>query len=151
MQIIAAALMTYREMQRREARRLEQLCGYISLIEYVKKQIDTFLLPIDAILSGCDREILKKCGVSLSPPPKTLCEAVGSTKFLTGKRAAEIIREFADGFGLCYGEEQIRSCEYCLGELRAERTRLGEEIEKSGRIRLTLCLCASCSAILLLI
>ena len=55
--VIISALVIYLEIQRYEKLKLKQINSYILLIEYIKNQIECFLLPIDTIILNCNKEI----------------------------------------------------------------------------------------------
>ena len=48
--IIISALIVYLEMQKYESIKLKQINSFILLIEYIKNQIECFLLPIDVMV-----------------------------------------------------------------------------------------------------
>jgi hypothetical protein len=150
--IIASALIIYFEMQKYEKLKLNQINAFILLIEYIKNQIECYLLPIDAIIHNCDIELIKACGIDSDlPNAKNLEELIESAVFYCDKGSADIIKQFSRDFGQSYVGEQLRFCDYYKNELLKQRDRIKEKGLKEQKVRLALCLCASFSLILLLI
>ena len=53
-----------------ERRRLRVLDGYISLIYYIKGQIDCYAMPLPAIMASADPAVLAAClGLDMTTPP----------------------------------------------------------------------------------
>lgn len=149
--IIFSALTVYFETQRNEKKKAEQINAYISLVEYIKKQIECFLLPIDSILSSCDENIIRECIGSDTDRVKSLDELFEATSFCIDAEAVAHISSFVHDFGSYYRDEQIRACEICRDELCEISRKMCENTAKNKRVILTLCLCASLSIILMLI
>lgn len=150
--IIISALMMYFEMQKYERIRLRQINAYILLIEYIKNQIECFLLPIDHIIRSCDKNIIKSCCINVDHTKvENLESLIESADFYCDEEAINLIKQFSHDFGQGYMQEQIKSCDYYRNELIKQRDKLKEKSIKEKKLRLALCLCASFSLILLLI
>lgn len=150
--IVFSGLIVYFEMQRYENMKIKQINSYISLIEYIKNQIECFLLPIDAIIRSCNKELIKNCGIDTEYRNATkLDDLIESARFYCGEECIELIRQFANDFGQGYMAEQLRLCDYYRGELIKERDKLKEKGIKERKLRLAICVSASFSLILLLI
>ena len=50
-------------------RRLKQTEAFISLVRFIRSQRECFAMPLTLTLVRCPRDILKRCGYSLSEPP----------------------------------------------------------------------------------
>ncbi len=150
--LILSALIMYLEMQRYEKLKLGQINSFILLIEYIKNQIECFLLPIDKILQGCSSDMIESCGIKADyKKAEKLQDLIDKTEFYCNNECIELIKQFAKDFGQGYMQEQLRLCDYYSGELIKEREKLKEKSIKERKLRLALCLCASLSLILLLI
>ena len=150
--IIVSALMIYFEMQKYEKIKLNQINAYISLIEYIKNQIECFLLPIDCIIKNCSVDIIRNCGIKGDySKAKNLEELLMSVEFYCDFECIEIIKQFSRDFGQGYIDEQLKYCDYYRNELIKQRDKSKEKSVKEKKLRLALCLCASFSIILLLI
>ncbi len=149
--LIFSGFSVYFEIQKSENRKIKQINAYISLIEYIKKQIECFLLPIDSILCSCDEHIIRECIGSDSDEIESLDELFAATSFCIDAEAVAHISSFVRDFGSYYREGQIRACEICRDELSKISRTMCENTAKNKRVILTLCLCASLSVILMLI
>ena len=150
--IILSALVMYSEIQRYEKLKLKQINSYILLIEYIKNQIECFLLPIDVIIHNCNKDVIKYCGINTDyTKAKNLEELIMSADFYCDTECVELIEQFSKDFGQGYMQEQLRSCDYYRSELIKQRDKIKEKSIKEKKLRLALCLCASFSLILLLI
>ncbi len=150
--VIASALIIYFEMQRYEALKIKQINSFILLIEYIKNQIECYLLPIDGIIQNCNEDLIKSCGIDADyKNVKTLEELIGKAEFYCNGECIELIKEFSSNFGQGYMKEQLRSCDYYKNELIKQRDKLKEKGTKEKKLRLVICLSASFSLILLLI
>ena len=150
--IIISALIVYLEMQKYESIKLKQINSFILLIEYIKNQIECFLLPIDVIIHNCNEELIRNCGINTDyKKVKTLDDLVSSTTFYCNGECVDIIKQFSSNFGQGYIGEQLRSCNYYRSELIKQRDKLKEKGAKEKKLKLAICLSASFSLILLLI
>lgn len=150
--IVFSAVIMYLEIQKYESLKLKQINSFILLIEYIKNQIECFLLPIDIIIRNCSEELIENCGITVDYKKiKTLEELVKSTVFYCDVECSELIKQFSNDFGQGYMQEQIRSCDYYRNELIKQRDRIKEKGAKERKVKLALCLSASFSLILLLI
>ena len=147
-----SALIIYFEMQRYEALKIKQINYFILLIEYIKNQIECFLLPIDMIIQNCSEDLIKNCGINTDyKKVKTLEELIMLTEFYCNGECIDLIKQFSSDFGQGYVGEQLRSCDYYRNELIKQRDKLKEKGIKEKKLRLAICLSASFSLILLLI
>lgn len=149
--ILGSALTLYFEMQRYQTKRIEQLEAFLSLVEYIKNQIECYLLPIDEILLSCDESLLIKCGAEQDAKFRDLYELVCAIKIFGDEDAELMIASFSKDFGTQYRREQIKSCDLFCDGLRAEIEKLKDKNIKERKVRLALCLCISFSIVLMLI
>ena len=150
--IVSSALILYFEMQKYEKLKLKQINSFILLIEYIKNQIECYLLPIDSIIHNCDVELIEACGIDKDcQNAKNLDDLISDAVFYCDKESVDIIKQFSHDFGQSYIGEQLRFCDYYKNELLKQRNKIKEKGLKEQKVRLALCLCASFSLILLLI
>ena len=150
--IIISAIVLYFEMQKFEKQKINQITAYILLIEYIKNQIECFLLPIDIIIHNCSKNIIDNCGINIDHTKvENLEELIMSAEFYCNAESIDLIKQFAKDFGQGYMQEQLRSCDYYRTELIKQRDHLKEKSTKEKKLRFALCLCASFSLILLLV
>ena len=154
--IVISAALFYMEAQKYESKKLKQTEAFISLLRYIKKQIECFSTPITHIIKECDGDILSACGLDIKREPEItganpMKELLESCDFYIDVEAVESLKKFANDFGRSYREEQLRSCDYYISELMIYRDKISAEIPKERKLRFAMCLCISASVILLLI
>lgn len=150
--IIFSSLIIYLEIQKYERQKINQINSFILLIEYIKNQIECFLLPIDSIIHNCDEALIRGCGINEDyKKVKTLEELISLADFYCGSECVDIIHQFSKNFGQGYIGEQLHLCDYFRNELIQQKDKLKEKGTKEKKLKLALCLSASFSLILLLI
>ena len=150
--IVISALIIYLEIQKYERLKIKQINAFITFIEYIKNQIECFLLPIDVIIHNCNEDLISDCCIGGEyKKAHTLGDILSATTFYCGDESVETIRQFAQDFGQVYMQEQLRLCDYYKNELIKQRDRSKEKSIKEKKVRLAICLSASFSLILLLI
>ena len=142
-----------------ERRRLRVLDGYISLIYYIKGQIDCYALPLTDILASVDPTILLAClGVDTGAlrlsavPPETcdLTDMVRQSRLYLQPESERLLTTMTGELGTTYRTEQVRRCEYYLSALTEERHKLYETLPGRLRTTCTLCLCCALGTAVLL-
>lgn len=124
--------------------------AYLSLISYVRSQIDKYALPIGEIFQGCSRELLFSCGWRKEECPRSTEELFACCK-INDKEARRIISEFCSDFGRSYRDEELRRCDSSIAALKRCNERLCGEVTNKKKLNLTLCLSGSLALIILLI
>ena len=125
-------------MNSSESRALSQADCYISLLRYIRIQVECFAMPIGDIILGCDRELLAGCGFRGDIPPTTLSELIRQCD-IKDREICETVKGFADSFGKGYREEQLRECDYYIELLCERRRRIADELPKKKKLNTTLC------------
>ena len=150
--IIVSALIVYLEIQKYEKLKIKQVDSYISFIEYIKNQIECFLLPIDVIIHNCNEDIIKACGIKADyKKAEKLDDLLQTAVFYCDEDCINLIKQFSSDFGQGYMKAQLHSCDYYRAELIKQRDKLKEKSTKDKKLRFTLCLCSAFSLIILLI
>lgn len=140
---------------RREKKRLRAIDGYISLLFYIKGQIDCYARPIADILRGADRRIIADCiGITdtdtLSGQYDEFPVLVEESGDLLEPESRRILQTFSGELGSTFRDEQIKRCDYYIEALTRERERLFEAIPTRTRVCNVLCVtCALIFAVLL--
>lgn len=150
-------------VRRFEYRRLRVLDGYISLIYFIKGQIDCYAMPVTDILSRADPLILASClgleatqatspafkgwGVGGEPP---LPAMVRESRLYLQPETERLLSGFAGELGSVYRAEQVARCDYYIQALTEERRKLYEAMPARLRTCSTLCLCCALGAAVLL-
>ena len=119
----------------------------LSIVKFTKNQIDCFGIPIGEIFKRCDRELLEKCAVYVSP---TSFEEFISVAELPNE-AEKIITAFSSEFGSSYREGQLKSCDYCIARLSERLAADRENYKKNKKLYRAICLSAAIGIIILAI
>lgn len=150
--VTIAALYCYFETRKFQKKRITQINAFIDLIDYIKNQVECFLLPFDQILRSCDSKLLSSCGIKIKENSyKSMKELLSTVEFYCDEDIIATLNQFGDSFGKAYLHEQIRSCEYYKEELIKKRDKNQERDAKNQKVQLALFLSASFSIIILLI
>ena len=131
-------------------RDIERVDAYITLLRYIRMQIDCFARPISEILTRCEGELLTSCGV---PEGERVSDILTLFSFceVSDKEARGIISDFCADFGRNYLGEQLKRCDFSIGVLEERRAALMEELPKKKKLSATLCVSAALAIIILLI
>ena len=129
-------------------RRLETLEGFISLIYYIKGQVECYARPIGEILQALPPEILRDC--NCPEGADSLEELVSESRHLLDRESDRLLRAFCAEFGNTFREEQGRRCEHYASQLCRHRAAISEHSVSDMRAASAICLCAClCLTILL--
>lgn len=145
--LCACALFISLYVSRFEKRRLEVTDAYISLLFYIKGQVDCYSMPICEILSGAPPRVLDACSYVASDG---LVSMVERSKPYLSDESFRLLFCFASEFGSTYREEQMKRCDYYIEALAKERENMAEDIPKRSRIYSTLAICSVLCIIILL-
>ena len=128
----------------------EQAETLIRFLRYVRNQVDFYALPASEILHDCDEELFLGCGL-YNVPKEMSFEWLASECEIYDKECERIARDFFNGFGKCYRDEQVRECERCIAMLEDRRAVLFEQLPKKKKINNTVCIASAlCLGILLI-
>ncbi len=148
-------------VHRFEHRRLRVLDGYISLIYYVKGQIDCYAMPLADILAradpavlaaclGLDRPFVSPCSWENTVGKPPLSAMVQESRLYLEPETERLLTTFMGELGSAYRAEQVARCEYYIEALTDQRRKLYETLPVRLRTAGTLCLCCAIGAAVLL-
>ena len=148
-------------VSRFERRRLQVLDGYLSLLYYVKGQIDCYAMPLSDILMRADPTVLSAClggeggglyAVACLDPNggRLLTDMIRDSHLYLEPESERLLLTWAGELGATYRAEQVARCDYYVEALTAERRKLYEALPARLRTTATLCLCATLAAAILL-
>ena len=146
--LLAAGGVTSFAVYRYERRKLTVIDGFISLIMYIKGQIDCCLMPLPEILSGADRELMSACMSGYGE--RRFENMVRNCRFLLEREPSRLLKAFSSELGCLYRDEQLKRCEYYIAALTAEREKLSARFPARIKLASTLLLCFSAGAVILL-
>ncbi len=142
-----------------ERRRLRVLDGYISLVYYIKGQIECFARPLREILSEVDPLILADClGLDRLGETRPLTDGgarflhalVDESRLYLAPESERLLVSFSAELGRTYRAEQVARCDHYIAALGEERRRLGESLQARIRLGSVLCLCMAAGLAVLL-
>lgn len=131
-----------------ERKKLTVLDAWIDLIFHIRGQIDCYLMPLDEILACADSSILKGC-MCRTPHPDLPALLQTSSPYLS-EEPKRLLTAFTKEIGGSYREEQLKRCDYYIHTLRAIRQKVAEELPARIKMTISLCICASIAAAILL-
>ena len=129
-------------------KRLDTLDGFISLIFYIKGQVDCYARPIGDIMFSLPPEILRACNCPRGAA--TLEDLIDESKLYLDREGLRLLTSFSTEFGSIFREEQARRCDHYISLLTSLREQLSGRIEGEMRSGSAVCICVSlCLAVLL--
>ena len=137
-------------MNKRAESELRLTDSWISLMRYIKGQVECFGMPLENILSQCDIGLLSELGYKKGRAPKDLLELIGECDMPDGETAG-LISEYAKEFGKYYREEQIKRCSYYLSALEEKRKQESDKLPQRKRLNTTLWIAGSLAVGILLL
>lgn len=137
--------LSYRRFQ---LRKLTTVDGFISLLFYIKGQIECFARPRSDILATLPLEIFSACNCPHGAT--TLEELVEASRIYLDDEALRLVSSFASEFGSTFRDEQLRRCDYYISALSEERRRVFASVNSKGKAGGALWICA-CIAIIILL
>lgn len=149
--LILSGIWIYRIYIDYQKKKLAQLNAYITLISYIKTQIECYMMPISTIISSLSIEMLKKCGVEKTKRINNLNELLESANLIIDDDIIGLMYDFSENFGMSYMEEQIKACERVILKMITYRDEFQQKYEKDKRVSLAICMSLTLSLILVLI
>ena len=137
-------------MNKRAESELRLTDSWISLMRYIKGQVECFGMPLENILSKCDRMLLYELGYKKESAPKDFSELISGCD-MPDEETAGIISEYAKEFGKYYREEQLKRCNYFLSALEEKRKQNSEKLPQKKRLNTTLWIAGSLAVGILLV
>ena len=132
-----------------QKKRLSVLDSYISLLFFIKGQIDCYLRPISEILSMADTRIIEGCGYK-GGIPSSLTEMLPYSRIYLEDESRRLLYNFSEEFGSTYKDEQLKRCDYYIESLLVERGVLCNEIPSRNKVGSALWMCASFALMIML-
>ncbi len=129
--------------------RLSRLDALLSLLRFIRAQIDCFCLPVGEILRRVDVELFDACGVT--PRPTDFDSLITQLDPVPDEAVMKLLRSFSAQLGASYRAEQLKSCDYHISELTAIREAFAGELKKRKKLNTTLCLSAAAAIVILFI
>lgn len=141
-------------MNRLEQKRLDVLDSYISLLRYIKGQINCYAMPVSDILATADPMLLSACvgderyreqGDTMS-----LSTMIHAAHLYLEPESERLLHNFSSELGHTYRAEQVTRCEDYIAALGEERRRLADATPMRLRLNSMLSFCAAFGLAILL-
>lgn len=137
-------------MNKRAENELRLTDSWISLMRYIKGQVECFGMPVENIFSKCDKGILFDLGYEKPSAPKDFSELIAECD-MPDEEAATIIYDYTKEFGKFYREEQLKRCDYYISALEEKRKLENEKLPQRKRLNTTLWIAGSLAVGILLL
>lgn len=144
---LSGAIMAF-SYSRFQTKKLNTIDGFISLLFYIKGQIDCFARPRSDILATLPAEVF--CACNCPHGAETLEELLEASRIYLDEEPLRLVASFASEFGSTFREEQLRRCDYYISALGEERRRVFAQVQSRSRAGSALWLCASIGIIILI-
>lgn len=152
--LLAAGCYASLAMNRMEHRRLAVLDSYISLLRYIKGQINCYAMPVGDILATADPSLISACRGDdrrREPPCRPmLSEMIGSARLYLEPETERLLSNFSSELGHTFRVEQVTRCDDYIAALGEERRKLAEAAPMRVRINSVLSLCTAVGLVILL-
>ena len=146
--IAVSALLMAISHCRYEERRLRTLDGFISLLFYIKGQIDCYSLPLSDILSTLPVKIFSDCNTPEGSDE--LDDVIDNSRIYLEEESERLLEAFSSEFGSTFRDEQLRRCDHYIAALGEQRSRLFFEVGRSRRVGSAIWICSSLCLLILL-
>lgn len=135
-------------LSRRKLRMTEAL---ISLLTYIKAQIEFFSAPLSEIYNGFRNETLDNCGFTENLRQKGFAAALDTIHFSIPVEVYNSLTAFAAGLGKSGKQCQTDLCDYHIEMLRTVCTELTASLPQKTRMYTSLSVMAGLTAVIILL
>ena len=123
----------------------------LELITYSKNAVDNYSMPAAEILAGCKQDIIFDLGYDNSKKrPESFLELCDGAQ-MSDKASAQILLDFANGFGKSYRLQQSEECQRAIEKLRLRVSELEGELPMRKKMIVSVCISVALVIIILLI
>ncbi len=131
-----------------QTKKLTTLDGFISLLFYIKGQIDCFSRPRSDILSTLPAEVF--CACNCPHGASTIDEVVEACREYLDEEPLRLVTAFSSEFGSTFRDEQLRRMDHYISALSEERRKVFTQVNSRRRSGSALWICA-CIGIIIMI
>ena len=133
-------------VNRFEQKKLTILDAFITLLFYIKGQIDCFSLPLGEILKSAPTEV----SCLRAHNDDSFLDMLYNCKIYLDAESFRLLERFGMEFGGMYREEQLRRCDYYIEALCERRRVIFEDLPARKKIGGTLCICVCIGLLIIL-
>jgi len=147
--ILGAGIFTGNLLNRADSAKLRQLDAIISLLKFIRLQIDYYCVPVKEIFARAEPSLLIACGVGKTP--ESFRDLLDSLSPTPDSDITSILISFSNELGGSYREEQLKSCDYHISRLQELRNALLKDTEKRKKLNRVLPFSIAAAIVILLI
>jgi len=147
--ILAGGAICGSALNKEDKKRLLRLDSIISLLKFIRLQIDYYCVPVGVIFERCDPSLLNACGTNKIP--SRFGEFIDSIDPPLDAPVMSILRSFSNELGTSFREEQLKSCDSHIIRLTELRASVVKDMEKRKKLNRVLCFSAAAAVVILLI
>jgi len=129
--------------------KLSQLEAIISLLKFIRLQIDYYCVPVKEIFARAEPSLLIACGTTQTP--ESFRDFLSSLSPMPSNDITSILISFSNELGGSYREEQLRSCDYHINRLEELHSAISKEAEKRKKLNRVLPFSIAAAIVILLI
>ena len=126
---------------------VSQAEAVISLIRFLRSEIECFAMPVPRALERCPEDILRGCGYTENDAPQSVNELL--THISDGVIHAQLSR-FCEEIGKGYRDEQLSLCDYYISIFEERRKKLSEQLPMRKKMNCALCVSSALAIVILL-
>jgi hypothetical protein len=133
--LLICALICGREYSAYAGRRVREGEGYLSLLSYIEKMIDSYLTPLSEIFSVFECESLEENGFLPSiRSGKSANETLTEVKGLIPEQMRTLLSDYFNGFGKGYKDSELGRTREVRAEMEKMLDKERENLEKSVKV-----------------
>ena len=127
---------------------LTQTEAVISLIRFLRSEIECFSMPLPRALERCPADILVGCGYKGDAAPRMPSELLSG---ISDKVTYAQLARFCDEIGKGYRDEQLALCDYYLAVFEERRIKLSEQLPVKRKMNCALCVSSALAILIILL
>lgn len=130
---------------------LSRTQAWLEFVRLVRSSVDNYSMSASEILRACTPELWQRLGYPEDDGTPESFDAVVALSDIPDRESREAIESFFGDFGRSYRAEQVLRCDECIDKLRAREKYLVKQLPIKKRIILSVSLCATACALILLL
>lgn len=130
--------------------KIKQAESFISLVRFLRSQIECFALPISHALARCPQEILNGCGYDDVEAPSSAKQLMTGC-FISDNYVRRSMERFFSEAGRGYREEQLNICDYAISLLEERRASMVSQLPMRIKVNSALSIAGAAAVVVLLI
>ncbi|MBE6599640.1 MAG: hypothetical protein E7640_00315 [Ruminococcaceae bacterium] len=133
----------------RETQKDTQLSALISLLRFIRTQIDCYCVPVGEIFRRCDKKTLSECGCEITP--EDFSAFLSSLSPPIDGETRDLLLSFSSRLGAGYKEDEVKNCDYHIDRLSDAYEEFKKRSKAQRRKNTVLCMTAAALAVILLL